>query len=83
MFSCTLSDSSEPKDGHSRGGAVAENMHLHSVVYDFFRHIIVFVPKESQVVPVVFLHQETMKHLLYISQDSYLFLAEPHQDSKK
>ena len=84
MFSCTLSIcSTESVDGYSWGRTVAENMNFHSVVYDFFCHVIVPVPQESQIISVVLLHQKAVKQLLYACQDGNLFLTEPHQNSEE
>ena len=83
MFSCTLSIcSTESVDGYSWGRTVAENMNFHSVVNDFFCHIIVPVPQESQIISVVLSHQKAVKHLLYVCQDGNLFLTEPQQNSR-
>ena len=44
-------------------------------------HYIIFKPKESREVLVLWCHMERMEHLLHVAHRCYVFMAEADKDS--
>lgn len=58
-------------------------MHPHTVFYYFLAQVVVVVPEESQIVSIVFFHQETKEHLLDVCYNCNKIFPEPYQHTKQ
>lgn len=68
---------------HCWRGAVPEDMYAHAELNKGVVEVVVFVPKESQIVPVIFIHEELIEHLFYVCCDCVGVAAKPQEDSKQ
>ncbi len=57
-------------------------MDPHSVLCNVVAEVVVTKPKKTEKVSVLFLHIETIKHLLDICHEGNCFFSEAHEDAK-